>query len=129
MTYCENEYERLRELILIQEFKNCLSNKVRTFVNDKKPQKLSDASRLADNFTLTHKLSTNSLRSNPSFPPRGTNNGAYDNKRVTTPSQFQGRFPSNNIDSFTGKPRNDMPDYSPCRQPPFRPVFCDHCKR
>ncbi len=29
----ENNHDRLRELILIEEFKNCLSNDVGTFVN------------------------------------------------------------------------------------------------
>ena len=51
-----NNYDSLRELILIEEFKNCLTHDIRTFLNHKKPNTLNDAPRLADNFSLTHKL-------------------------------------------------------------------------
>ena len=53
-----NSYEKLGELILIEEFKNCLGTDIRTFVNDQKADKLMEAARLADNYSLTHKLST-----------------------------------------------------------------------
>ena len=67
----KDEYDRLRELILIEEFQNCLSNEVRTFVHDRKPETLTDAARLADNFSLTHKFSNSATKTNPPFPPHG----------------------------------------------------------
>ena len=75
----KNNYDRLRELILIEEFKNCLSNEVRIFVNDQKPESVTDAARLADNFSLTHKFST-AGKSNPSFSPRDSNSVPFDKK-------------------------------------------------
>ena len=91
--------------IKTEEFTNCLSNDVRTFVTDKKPETLSDAARLADNFSLTHKFSTTGIKSNMSPSPRG-NNLAFDNKRLPPPRQFQGRYPGNDFSSFNNKPRN-----------------------
>jgi hypothetical protein len=76
----ENKYNHLCKLILIEEFTNCRSNDVRTFVTDKKPETLCDAARLADNFSLTHKFSTTGIKSNMSPSPR-SNNLAFDNKR------------------------------------------------
>ena len=60
----DDSFEKLRELILIEEFKNCLGTDVRTFVNDQKADKLTEAARLADNYSLTHKLSVGGKRPN-----------------------------------------------------------------
>ncbi|CAB4001498.1 Transposon Ty3-I Gag-Pol poly, partial [Paramuricea clavata] len=122
----ENKYDRLRELILIEEFTNCLSNDVRTFVTDKKPETLSDAACLADNFLLTHKFSTTGIKSNM-FPSRG-NSLAFDNKCLPPPRQFQGRYPGNDFSSFNNKPRNGPPE-SWRRPSPFKSIVCDYCKR
>ncbi len=125
----ENNHDRLCELILIEEFKNCLSNDVRTFVNDQKPKTLSDAASLADNFSLTHKFSTTAgNRSNPSFSLRNNNLGAFDNKRLPPPRHLQGRYPGNDFGPFNNKPRNETSE-SYRRQPPFKPIVCDYCKQ
>ena len=55
------DYDSLRELILIYEFKNCLSTDIRTVFNDKNPNTLTD-------FSLTHKLSITSVKPNSSLP-------------------------------------------------------------
>lgn len=49
------DYDQLRELILIEEFKNCISDKVATYINEQKVSNVSDAARLADEYALTHK--------------------------------------------------------------------------
>ena len=114
--------------IKTEEFTNCLSNDVRTFVTDKKPETLiSDAARLADNFSLTHKFSTTGIKSNMSPSPRG-NNLVFDNKRLPPPRQFQGRYPGNDFSSFNNKPRNGTSEFWR-RPPPFKSIQCDYCKR
>lgn len=45
----------LRELVLLEEFKNCLPEKVVVYLNEQKVNSLSQAAVLADEFILTHK--------------------------------------------------------------------------
>ncbi len=46
--------EQLRELILLEEFKNCVPNAVAMYLNENKVTKLSNAALMADEFVLTH---------------------------------------------------------------------------
>ena len=123
-----NKYDSLRELILLEEFKNCVNHDVRTFLNDKKPETLSDAARLSDNFMLTHKTATAGTKPNVSFPisPRGSNNNSFDSKRLPPPRQFYGRYPNNNFNP--SNKRYEPPEFNQ-RQLPNKPVVCDYCKR
>ena len=50
-------HENLCELMLIEEFKRCIHHDIRTFLDDQKADTLENASRLADDYALTHKSS------------------------------------------------------------------------
>ena len=50
----EGNYTRLCQLLLIEEFKNCLPNKIKAYLNENKVQNLHWAATLADDYTLTH---------------------------------------------------------------------------
>ena len=50
-------HENLRELMLIEEFKRCIRHDIRTFLDDQKADTLENASRLANDYALTHKSS------------------------------------------------------------------------
>ena len=45
----------LQELILLEQFKKTLSDRVVTYINEQKVMTISDAVKLADEFVLTHK--------------------------------------------------------------------------
>ncbi|KAK0137070.1 hypothetical protein N1851_026732 [Merluccius polli] len=49
------EFEQLRELILLEEFKNCLSDRLATYINEQKALTLAAATVLADEYVLTRK--------------------------------------------------------------------------
>uniref|UniRef100_A0AAY4D6X3 CCHC-type domain-containing protein n=1 Tax=Denticeps clupeoides TaxID=299321 RepID=A0AAY4D6X3_9TELE len=49
-------WEQLRELILLEEFKNCVPEAVATHLNDQKESTLAQAAICADEFVLTHKV-------------------------------------------------------------------------
>ena len=49
------KFDQLRELVLLEEFKNCLSDNLATYVNEQKATTLSAATVLADEYVLTHK--------------------------------------------------------------------------
>ena len=50
-------YEKLRQLILIEEFKKCLPSEVKTYIDEKKVETLNQAAVMVDDYILTHKAS------------------------------------------------------------------------
>ncbi|XP_067281212.1 uncharacterized protein [Pseudorasbora parva] len=50
-------FNQLRELILVEEFKNCVPGSVSTYLNEQRALTLSNAAVLADEFILTHRVS------------------------------------------------------------------------
>ena len=52
----DKSHDKLRQLILIEEFKRCIHSDVRTFIDEQKAETLEDAARLADEFSLSHKV-------------------------------------------------------------------------
>ena len=54
-----NNLEQLRQLLLVEEFKKCLPNEVKTYLDEKKVETLSQAAVLADDYILTHKSISN----------------------------------------------------------------------
>ena len=70
------EYAKLRELILIEEFKSCLSPEVKTYLDEQKVETLQRAATLADDYSLTHRKVF--LKSDPT--PKGlTKTGRNEN--------------------------------------------------
>ena len=48
-------YDNLRQLILIEEFKECVHQDLRSHLEDKNVKTLEEAAVLSDTYTLTHK--------------------------------------------------------------------------
>uniref|UniRef100_A0A3B1IMD5 Gypsy retrotransposon integrase-like protein 1 n=1 Tax=Astyanax mexicanus TaxID=7994 RepID=A0A3B1IMD5_ASTMX len=48
-------FEQLRELVLLEDFRACVSEKLAVYLNEQKRSLLSDAAIAADEFVLTHK--------------------------------------------------------------------------
>ena len=48
---------KLRELILLEEFKNCLPSPVATYLNERQTNTVREAAVLADEYALTHRMS------------------------------------------------------------------------
>ncbi|XDV49410.1 hypothetical protein PO909_018663 [Leuciscus waleckii] len=49
-------FEQLKELILLEEFKNCLPEKIVVYLNEQKVSSLSAAAVFSDEFVLTHRV-------------------------------------------------------------------------
>ena len=52
-----SDHAKLRQLMLVEEYKWCINSDVRAFLNEKEVENLDVAARLADDFSLTHKAS------------------------------------------------------------------------
>ena len=53
----DQNYDKLRQLMLVEEFKRCIQSDVKTFLDEKQVETLEEAARLADDYHLTHKVS------------------------------------------------------------------------
>ncbi len=49
------DFDQLRELILIEDFKNSLQDRIVVYLNEKRVSTLAEAAVCADEFSLTHK--------------------------------------------------------------------------
>lgn len=47
----------LRQLVLLEDFKNCLPSAVSTYLNERQPETLREAAVMADEYVLTHRIS------------------------------------------------------------------------
>ena len=48
------EFEKLKHLILIEEFQNCVNDKIRCYLEEKDVSTLSEAAKRADEYVATH---------------------------------------------------------------------------
>ena len=52
----DQNYDKLRQLVLVEEFKRCIQSDVKTFLDEKQVETLEEAARLADDYYLTHRV-------------------------------------------------------------------------
>ena len=52
-----SDHAKLRQLMLVEEFKRCINSDVKAFLNEREVENLETAARLADDYALTHKAS------------------------------------------------------------------------
>ena len=50
-----NNYEKLKQLVLLEEFKKCVPTPIKTYLEEQKVDDLQRAAILADDYKLTHK--------------------------------------------------------------------------
>ena len=61
---CSN-FDKLRNLVLMEEFQNCISMDVKTHISDRGEEDVHKAAVLADDFSVTHQAIKTKLRQNP----------------------------------------------------------------
>ncbi|XP_033114424.1 uncharacterized protein LOC117114917 [Anneissia japonica] len=98
------DFNQLRELILVEEFNNCLSSEVRTHLKKWKFNELMKAATMADNFVLTHK-SVNKI---------SHNDDTFRGAKLNTANRNQSGFTTSSGKGF---------------QRPLRDIVCYDCKR
>ena len=98
--WCESEnvndsYELLCQLVLVEEFKRCVPDKLKVYLSEQGVTDLDKAARLAEEYSLIHKMTNNegqrtnnyvkSNNSPHSTPPTGKVNDSV--KNTTSPNQ------------------------------------------
>ena len=109
-----SDYPKLRQLMLVEEFKRCINSDVKSFLDEKEVETLEKAARLADDYTLTHKVSFVSTANprKPFYPPSG---------HKPNPSLQSGNF---NQNAPKSKPPGENKGHNPLSQP-----ICNYCKQ
>ena len=87
------DFEKLRQLILLEEFKGCLPPQVKTYLDERKVENLSQAAVLVDDYSLTHKSTFVKEEKDPVglkgshsnvLLPATTGHGSGKNSRLTS---------------------------------------------
>ena len=60
----KKDFDKLKELILVEEFKQCVHADIKTHLDETKVETVKNAATIADDYALTHKLSSNAAKSN-----------------------------------------------------------------
>ena len=109
-----SDYPKLRQLMLVEEFKRCINSDVKSFLDEKEVETLEKAARLADDYTLTHKVSFVSKANprKPFYPPSG---------HKPSPSLYSGNSYQN---APKPKPPGEYKGHNPLSQP-----ICNYCKQ
>ena len=108
----DQNYDKPRQLMLVEEFKRCIQSDVKTFLDEKHVETLEEAARLADDYYLTHKVSFIAKPKPTSSHPQ---NKSMSGNSSGMPSQ-----------SNTPKPNSTSEAKS--QYPLSRPT-CNYCKK
>ena len=111
-----SNHEKLRQLMLVEEFKKCINSDIKSFLDEKQVETLEAAARLADDYALTHKVSFIN-KSNPSRRPFFPHSGSKHSPSNPPGSHSQTITPK-------PKPSGENKDQNPLSQP-----ICNYCKR
>ena len=82
-------FAALSELILVEELKNCLPERLVSNLNEREFKTMSEATVLADNYMLTHKNTFGSVRSDYRGPPTSTPGSRFVPHAAPSPSFMQ----------------------------------------
>ena len=108
----DQNYDKPRQLMLVEEFKRCIQSDVKTFLDEKQVETLEEAARLADDYYLTHKVS-------------------FIAKPKPTSSHPQNKFMSGNssgMPSQSNTPKSNSTSETKIQYPLSRPT-CNYCKK
>ncbi|XP_071824592.1 uncharacterized protein [Apostichopus japonicus] len=82
-----NEFKQLRQLVLVEQFKSCIHADIRTHLDERDINNLEDAAITADDYALTHKLSTNNTGGHNKFSQYHKNNYNKPNQNKLSQNQ------------------------------------------
>ena len=132
----KSDHAKLRQLMLVEEFKRCIHSDVKSFLDEREVETLDVAARLADDYALTHKVSfvnkpykkpfnpqfkPNTPPSKP-FNPQQRNNSPQPNPQPQAGLTADSSSPSHNPkNKDTSENKGQRSSYSPR-------LFCNYCK-
>ena len=80
-------FKQLRQLVLIEQFKECIHANIKTHLDERDKNNLEDAATTADDYALTHRLSTNNMGGPNKFNQYHKGNSNRSNKDKSSQNQ------------------------------------------
>lgn len=114
----DQDFGKLRQLVLIEEFKRCIAPEVRTHLDERKAEELHQAATYADDYALTHK---NTLRSSKS--------AQRDAFKEQTDSQSVSKNVEPQVSSKKGTPGVTNPEGNEKKVSTSPKPVCGYCKK
>lgn len=108
----DQDYDRFRQLILIEEFKRCIPNDVKTFIEDKGVETIETAATVADEFSLTHKSTPSFNQSNKFNTYRSSSN---TQNQAKSSNKLHTKTSDNSVSSSHKQSNNLVCNY--CKKP------------
>ena len=120
-----SDHAKLRQLMLVEEFKRCINSDVKAFLNEREVENLETAARLADDYALTHKASFVN-KPYPRKPYNPQSKQMTPQSKPYSPQSGPKANPSNPTDNSSPKPKfsNENKGQNPLSQP-----ICNYCKK
>ena len=118
----DKNHEKLRQLVLVEEFKRCVHGDIRTFIGEQKANTLETAARLADDYSLTHKTS---------FVSKPSQSFVYRNSAGKFNNQSQSRYGQGVQRQNVSGPqvsKDSKSQFSPAGKQ-FGSLVCYYCKK
>ena len=83
-----NDYEKLEELILLEQFKISIHPSIKMFLDERDVGSIEEAAKLADNYALTHKIYRSNLKvdTRSEFKKTGGEKFSHNTTRVANKS-------------------------------------------
>ena len=120
-----SDHAKLRQLMLVEEFKRCINSDVKAFLNEREVENLETAARLADDYALTHKASFVN-KPYPRKPYNPQSKQIAPQSKPYSPQSGPKANPSNPTDNSSPKPKfsSENKGQNPLSQP-----ICNYCKK
>ena len=81
------DFKQLRQLVLIEQFKECIHANIKTHLDERDINNLEDAATTADDYALTYRLSTNNMGGPNKFNQYHKGNSNRPNKNKSSQNQ------------------------------------------
>ena len=120
----DKNFLNLRQLMLIEEFKRCVSSEIKTFIDEQNAETLDKAATLADDYSLTHKVSF-AGKPNQSF----TFKGAGNQKQQISSNEVKGQSQGYMRNERSNEQKSEYKSGSNPKGPSFGNVVCHYCKK
>ncbi|KAJ8017832.1 hypothetical protein HOLleu_44514 [Holothuria leucospilota] len=126
-------FDTLRQLMLVEEFKRCVNDDIKTHLEENKADKLSEVANLADQYALTHKFSKVGQTQNKgqfSRPNKKYGNNSGTNSGTTGNSGSQsGSISPTNSGKKQPESSRQKNDQASSNKAAFKDITCGFCHK
>ena len=102
----DHDYHKLRQLLLVEEFKTCLPSDVKMYIDEQKADILHQAAVLVDDYSLTHKtvFPSKSKQSGAGLEYKSKETGRQSPPITRSRNHGQGRGHSDDSCEYAARP-------------------------